>query len=154
MDVRIFAVLAAIAVAVGSVVPAAAQSESAVVENAWSRASIGTRRPGVAYMQIRNVGASPITLTGVEADLAEMAEIHRTSTNDQGVSMMAPAGEVEIAPGATVALEPGGLHVMLRKLKRPMNQGDSFSLRISLSDGGEVSVEVPILGIAAQGPQD
>ncbi|GAB5377833.1 MAG: hypothetical protein AcusKO_42950 [Acuticoccus sp.] len=108
----------------------------------------------MAYMQIRNVGENPVTLTGIEVDVAEMAEIHRTTTNDQGVSTMAPAGKIEIALGATIALEPGGLHAMLMQLKRPLNQGDSFSLTIILSDGGEVSVEVPILGIAAQGPQD
>lgn len=154
MNIRLVAMLTALAMPIGWVVPASAEPESVVIENAWSRASIGTRRPGVAYMQIRNVGENPVTLTGIEVDVAEMAEIHRTTTNDQGVSTMAPAGKIEIALGATIALEPGGLHAMLMQLKRPLNQGDSFSLTIILSDGGEVSVEVPILGIAAQGPQD
>lgn len=133
--------------------PALAGSEDVVVEGAWARASIGTGRPGAAYMTVRNTGDEPVVLTGLATDLAMMPEIHQTSTNDQGVSSMAPAGEIEIAPGEAVSLAPGGLHAMLMKLQRPMVEGDSFTLTLSFGDGGEVAVEVPILGIAARGPE-
>lgn len=66
---------------------------------------------------------------------------------------MDSAGEIDIPPGETVVLEPGGLHAMLMQLQRPMTKGDSFALTLIFSDGGEVSVDVPILGIAAQGPE-
>jgi copper(I)-binding protein len=39
------------------------------------------------------------------------------------------------------------------KLQRPMKEGESFTLTLSFDDGGEVAVEVPILGIAARGPE-
>ncbi|MGK7296869.1 MAG: copper chaperone PCu(A)C [Candidatus Wenzhouxiangella sp. M2_3B_020] len=131
-----------------------AGSDAVVVEDAWARASIGTSRPGAAYMEIRNTGDETVTVTGLVTDLAKMPEIHRTSTDDRGVSSMAPAGEVEIAPEATVALEPGGLHAMLMQLQRPMREGESFSLTLLFSDGGEVKVEVPIRSISARGPED
>ena len=131
---------------------ALAGSEDVVIEAAWSRASIGTSRPGAAYMTVLNTGDEAVTLTGIRTDLATMPAIHRSSTNDQGVSSMAPAGEIVIAPGGTVALEPGGLHAMLMELQRPMVEGDSFTLTLDFSDGGAVTVEVPILGIAARGP--
>ena len=67
---------------------------------------------------------------------------------------MAPAGDIRIAPGETVALEPGGLHAMLMMLQRPMVEGEAFELTLSFSDGGEVSVEVPVLGMTARGPKD
>lgn len=136
-----------------SYAPAFAGSEDVTVEDAWSRASIGTNRPGAAYMTIRNAGDEPVTLTGIETDLATRPEVHLSSTNDQGVSSMAPAGEIEIAPGAAVALEPGGLHAMLMMLQRPMVEGETFALTLRFSDGGAVSVEVPILGMAARGPE-
>ena len=63
------------------------------------------------------------------------------------------SGEIEIAPGESVSLEPGGLHAMLMRLQRPMAKGESFSLTLDFSDGGEIVVEVPILGIAARGPE-
>lgn len=138
---------------VGLSAPVLAGSEDVVVEGAWSRASIGTSRPGAAYMTIRNTGDEPVTLTGIRTELAMMPEIHRTSTNDQGVSSMAPTGEIEIGPGETVALEPGGLHAMLMRLQRPMVEGDEFLLMLIFSDGGEVEVDIPILGVAARGPE-
>ena len=100
-------ILAALLLMSGLAIGASAGSEGVVVTNAWSRASIGSGRPGAAYMEIRNTGDEPVTLTGLRTDLAMMAEIHRTSTNAQGVTSMAPAGEIVIAPGETIALEPG-----------------------------------------------
>ena len=40
-------------------------SEDVVVEDAWARASIGTNRPGAAYMTVRNTGPDPVTLVGL-----------------------------------------------------------------------------------------
>ncbi|ETW13295.1 hypothetical protein ATO8_08786 [Roseivivax marinus] len=129
-------------------------SADVVVENAWARASIGTSRPGAAYMEVHNAGDEPVTLTGLRTDLAMLPEVHRTATDEQGVSSMSPAGQIVIAPGETVAFEPGGLHAMLMQLQRPMEEGETFPLTLTFSDGGETTVEVPILGIAARGPED
>lgn len=133
---------------------ALAGSQDVVVEHAWARASFGTDRPGAAYLDVTNAGAEPVTLVGLETDLAMMPEIHRTSVNAEGVSSMAPAGEIMIAPGETVALEPGGLHAMLMRLHAPMTEGESFTLTLVFADEGTVTVDVPILGIAARGPED
>lgn len=144
---------AALMFAVGPGTPALAGSEDVVVEGAWARASIGTTRPSAAYMTIRNTGDEAVTLTDLKTDLAMRPAVHRTATNEQGVSSMTPAGEIDIAPGEAVALEPGGLHAMLMMLRRPMVEGGTFELMLSFSDGGEVVVQVPILGIAARGPE-
>ena len=134
--------------------PVLAGGEDVVVEDAWSRASIGTSRPGVAYMTLRNTGAEPVGVTGLRTDLAMMPMIHATTTDAQGVTRMSHMEEVEIAPGETVALEPGGLHVMLMDLQRPMVEGERYTMSLIFADGAEVSVEVPILDIAARGPTD
>ena len=153
MKTAIYGLMAALIFASGAGTPAIAGSDDVVVEDAWARASIGVNRPGAAYMTIRNTGDEAVTLTGLRTDLAMMPDIHQTSTNAEGVSSMARAGEIEIAPGATVSLEPGGLHAMLMRLQRPMAEGENFSMTLDFSDGGEITVEVPILGIAARGPE-
>lgn len=138
----------------GALTPALAGSEDVVVEGAWSRASIGMNRPGAAYMTIRNTGDTPVTLIGLVTPLAMMPEIHESKTNADGVSSMAPADEITISPGESMSLEPGGLHAMLMQLQTPMTEGESYPLTLLFDDGGEVTVEVPILGIAARGPND
>ncbi|MFA8384178.1 MAG: copper chaperone PCu(A)C [Pelagibaca sp.] len=134
--------------------PVLAGGEDVVIEDAWSRASIGTSRPGVAYMTLQNTGAEPVVVTGLRTNLAMMPMIHATTTDAQGVTRMSHMEEVEIAAGEAVALEPGGLHVMLMDLQRPMVEGESYALSVIFADGTEATVEVPILGIAARGPSD
>ena len=134
--------------------PVLAEGDEVVIEGAWSRASIGTSRPGVAYMTLRNTGDAPVAVTGLRTDLAMMPMIHASTTDAQGVTRMTHMEQVEIAAGETVALEPGGLHVMLMDLQRPMVEGESFTLSLILAGGEEIAVEVPILGMAARGPAD
>ena len=134
--------------------PVLAEGDEVVIEGAWSRASIGTSRPGVAYMTLQNTGDAPVTVTGLRTELAMMPMIHASTTDAQGVTRMTHMEQVEIAAGDTVALEPGGLHVMLMDLQRPMVEGESFMLSLILADGEEIAVEVPILGMAARGPAD
>lgn len=131
---------------------ALAESEHIVVEKAWARASIGVKRPGAAYMIIVNTGSEDATLTGLASPIAMKPEIHRTSTNAAGVSSMAPAGDIVIGPGEAVALEPGGLHAMLMRLQSPLIKGKTFPITLMFADGGEVTVDVPILSIGARGP--
>ncbi len=154
MKLHLVALLVALTLPLGLATSALAGSDDVVVENAWARASIGSSRPGAAYMEIRNAGDAPVTLTGLRTDLTVMPEIHRSSTDAQGVSSMNPEGAITIAPGESVELAPGGLHAMLMQLRRPMEEGESFPLTLIFSDGGEATVEVPILGIAARGPDD
>ncbi len=146
---------ALVALALSFMIPetALAGSEDVVIESPWARASIGTTRPGVAYMMLRNTGSEPVTVTSIATPIAMMAEIHRTATNDKGVSTMAPAGRITIAAGETVALEPGGRHAMLMQLQAPMTEGETFPLTITFADGGKVTVEVPILSLGARGPE-
>ena len=153
MNRATIAVLASLATALGSPGAVLAGSGDIVVENAWARASIGTSRPGAAYMEIRNGGDEPVTLIGLRSDLAMMSEVHRVTTDTQGVSSMAPAGDIVVAPGESVAIAPGVMHVMLMHLQRPMREGEAFPLTLTFSDGGEATVEVPILGVAARGPE-
>lgn len=141
--------------AFGALIPAALLAEEAqvVVEEPWARASIGTARPGAAYLTIRNAGDRPVSLAGLRSNVAGMAEIHRSTTGPNGVSTMSPVGDIEIAPGEAVTLEPGGLHVMLMELKAPLTEDDAVPLVLEFEDGTEVTAEVPVLGIAARGPE-
>jgi len=153
MNVTLKSLVATALTVAGFVGVAMAEESTVVVEDAWARASIGINRPGAAYMTVRNMGEDTVILTGLRTDLAMMPEIPLTSTNQQGVSSMTPAGEIEIAPGEVAALEPGGLHAMLMRLSRPMVEGETFALTLVFGDGDEITVDVPILGIAARGPK-
>ena len=152
MRKSIFTALA-FSILVGLPTASVAWSEDIVVEDAWSRASIGINRPGAAYMTLRNTGTDPVTLVGLETPLAMMPDIHETTTDANGVSSMGPVGEIIIPAGESVALEPGGMHAMLMRLQTKMVEGETFPLTLNFADGGTLTVDVPILGIAARGPE-
>lgn len=121
------------------------------IETPWARASIGVSRPAAAYLTIRNEGSKPEVLTGVSTSASKMAEVHEVTMVD-GISRMGPAGAITIPAGSEVSLKPGGLHVMMMKLKQPLEKGESLDLTLTFKNTGPVEVLVPILGIGASGP--
>ncbi len=119
------------------------------VKHAWARASIGTERPGVAYLMIYNDGAESDRLLGADTPVAKHAMVHESLMKD-GVMKMRPAGDIEIAPGGKVMFEPGGLHLMLTFLQKKLVEGESFPLTLTFEQAGEVKVDVKIAGVAAK----
>jgi len=120
-----------------------------VVSKPWARAT--TAKVGGAYVTLRNTGRTADRLVKVASPAAEKSEIHETKT-DGGTATMRPVEGVELKPGATVALRPGGLHVMLMSLGAPLKQGERLKLVLTFEKAGTVEVEAPIEKAGAAGP--
>lgn len=67
--------------------------------------------PSVGYMELHG-GRQEVDLLGVTSDDAVRLEMHETVEED-GVARMQPLKKINVPPGATVKMEPGGKHVML-----------------------------------------
>lgn len=126
----------------------AANAQSLVVQDAWIRAT-----PGVdiaaAYLTLRNTSATAVTVTGVQSPIAGHAMIHETKV-EGGQSKMRPHEQLVLAPGATVKLEPGGLHVMLHDLQQPLTVGQQVPLVIVLAGGGTLQVTAVVRPLGAE----
>ena len=57
---------------------------------------------------------------------------------------MRPIKAIEVKPGEPTVLKPGGLHVMLIDLKKPLVAGQTFPLRLRFEKAGEIPVEVTV----------
>ncbi len=97
-----------------------------------------------AYMMVRNDGDTTRELIGVSAEGYAMAHLHRSEEKD-GVATMTSVASIAIAPGQTVALKPGGLHIMLMRPKAPVSLGDVVSLVLEFSDGSTQAVDVTVV---------
>jgi hypothetical protein len=128
--------------------PAPAAQTTLVAQNAWVRATPGADI-AAAYLTLRNVGTTAVTVTGVESPIAAHAMIHETKV-EGGQSKMRPHEQLLVAPGATVKLEPGGLHVMLHDLKQPLTVGQTVPLVIRLAGGGSVQVSAAVRPLGAE----
>ena len=123
--------IAIIAGAGGSFAQETSRLDDLVIEQPWARASIGTNRPAAAYLTIRNKGTKDDALLAVSTPLSGMAEVHTMSMKD-GVMSMGPTGPVEIPTSGSVLLAPGGLHIMMMKLKKALIKGKTVDITISL----------------------
>jgi copper(I)-binding protein len=119
-----------------------------VVQNAWVRATPGAE-VAAAYLTLRNVSSSPVTVTGIESPVAAHAMIHETTVQG-GQSKMRPHEQLIVGPGMTVKFEPGGLHVMLHDLKQPLTAGQTVPLVITLAGGGTLQVTAAVRPLSAE----
>jgi len=143
---------AALALALGllGVGSALAESNQIVVEKAWARATPKIAVTGGAYLTMTNRGPDEDRLLNVTSPVAGKIEFHSMAI-DSGVAKMAQLPAVELPPGVPVALKPGGIHMMLLRLKRPLAEGESIPLTLRFEKAGAVEVEARVLGIAATG---
>ena len=117
-----------------------------VVQDAWARPSPQGAPSAAFYLTIDNQTSRQDVLQQVRSDNCETAEPHRTQMDAEGVMRMAPVtdGRLTIAPGETVALAPGGLHVMCIGLRVPLVQGEESTLILDFEQAGSLSVQVAI----------
>lgn len=98
-----------------------------------------TAKSAAGYFSVTNTGTAPDRLVAIEADVPR-AEVHTSETDDAGVARMTPVETLEIAPGATVTLEPRGLHVMFMGLEAPWKAGDHIPATLVFETAGEVPI--------------
>jgi copper(I)-binding protein len=119
----------------------------------WTRATPKGASSGAGYFTVTNNGTAPDRLSCTSSDDAGGCQIH-SMTMDNGVMKMRPVeGGLEIKPGETVTLKPGGHHLMFVDLKHPLEQGKAVEATLQFEKAGTIKVEFPVLalGVAAPG---
>ncbi|MBD3810651.1 MAG: copper chaperone PCu(A)C [Betaproteobacteria bacterium] len=122
------------------------------VTDAWVRATMPGQPVGGAYMQIQS--DADARLVGVSSSVVPRVEVHEMKM-DGDVMRMREVKTVDLPKGKTVSLEPGGFHIMLMNLKKPIAAGDVIPLTLVIESGGkqqtvEVKAEARAMGGAMQ----
>ncbi|HWZ64483.1 MAG TPA: copper chaperone PCu(A)C [Steroidobacteraceae bacterium] len=112
------------------------------VTDAWVRATPGSV-VAAAYLTLHNGGRTPLRILGVRSPLAGHVMIHETQLVN-GLSVMRAHEPLDIPPGQSVRLAPGGLHVMLDNLAHPLAPGDAVPLELLLEGGARVTVSARV----------
>ncbi len=119
------------------------------VGGVWARASAGVARAGAAFMTIENRGGADDALVAAHATVSDAVELH-THVHEGGVMKMRKIDRIPVPAASRVELKPGGLHVMFIGLKRPLKEGETFSLALDFEKGGRVLVPVTVKGVGAR----
>ncbi|AMN56385.1 hypothetical protein B0E33_30405 (plasmid) [Roseibium algicola] len=143
--------LIAIVVITLAVASPALAGESVRVLDAWARASILASRPGAAYVTIEST--SDDRLIGASTPVAAQVMIHAVE-KDGDVSRMDHIETLELQAGKRITLAPGGMHLMLMGLQHKLSKGTTFPMTLSFEKAGEITVQVSVLAIAAEGPRE
>lgn len=122
------------------------------VTQPWARATPKGASTGAAYMTVTNSGSKTERLSCASSPAAATCQIHEMAMSDGVMKMRPVQGGLEIKPGQTVTLKPGGFHMMLEGLRAPLVPGDKVEATLTSSDGASVKVEFPIAAIGAPAP--
>jgi copper(I)-binding protein len=122
------------------------QAGDIIVEQPWSRATLPGAKVAAGYLVVRNTGNSADRLLSVSSDLAERSEIHEMTVKDGVMTMRPLADGLEIGPGESVALEPGGYHLMFMNIERMLAEGDIFQATLEFEKAGSLAVEFKVEG--------
>lgn len=154
MNRIVLEIFVALALTMAAIIAFAAGARAGDIEvtEAFARASAtpGAKTASL-YLTLANRGTLPDRLVAVATPAAQMAHVHETM-NAEGVMKMRMADGIELAPGASVMLKPGGLHIMLMGLRAPLKKGETLELRLTFEKSDALKIVVPIAGVAADGP--
>lgn len=145
VDRRMVAVvMGAALVAAGAAAAADAQLGALRIGNARAGATAPRQATAAAYLTLANGGGAADRLIAASSPAAEQVRLHMTAVDAQGVATMRAVDVLQIPAGGVVALEPGGLHLMLEGLKGPLAVGTTVTLVLRFDRAGEVRLDVPV----------
>lgn len=115
--------------------PQAAPTPSAGVleiRDPWVKAADKGMTAAFASL-VNNTGAD-VTVTKAETAISPM-ELHEMAMQDGEMVMKPKAEGFVVKAGATHTLEPGGDHLMLMNLSKPVKPGDEVAVTLTFADG-------------------
>ena len=118
--------------------------EGLTVKGGWARVSTPGAKNGAAYVTIMNHGMKSDALIGVVSDVSAKVELH-SHKNDGGVMRMRQILSVPVPAHSVAELKPGGDHIMLMGLKRPLKAGDHIMLKLSFQSGATEILKVMVM---------
>jgi len=98
------------------------------IENAWVRPTTAGQDVGAAYMTF--VSTQDATLIHAESNVTKSVEIH-SMTMQNGVMKMRMLETLPLMAGKPYKLEPGGFHLMLFDLKKPLTEGEQVNFELT-----------------------
>jgi copper(I)-binding protein len=118
----------------------------------WTRATPPTAESGGGYLVLKNTGTTPDRLIAVKSPAADRVEIHEMKMDGNIMRMREVEKGIEIPPGATVELKPGGFHVMFMGLKAPFAKEAKVPLTLVFEKAGSIDVDLMVQAMGAQAP--
>lgn len=110
------------------------------VDEAWIREAPPNAPVMAGYMKLKNHGAGEVVIDAAASDSHGRIEFHET-INEDGTMKMRELSRLQIPGEQTLALEPGGMHMMLFDSNRDLRVSDKVTLSLQCGDNSSVKTE-------------
>ncbi|MHB1109256.1 MAG: copper chaperone PCu(A)C [Devosia sp.] len=119
------------------------------LSGAFTRATLPNAPVGGGFLTITNTGGEADRLVGAASPVAQKVQLHEMTMAGDVMKMGELENGVEIPAGQTVALAPGGLHIMFMGLKAPFVEGGTVPVTLTFEKAGPVEIELVVGAVAA-----
>lgn len=119
------------------------------VEQAWARATVAQQKVSGAFLRVKS--AQDGRLVEVHSSVAGSVQMHEMAMTGD-IMKMREVDAVSLPAGQWVEFKPGGYHLMLMGLKKPIVAGDKIPLTLVVEGANkkrqtvEVQAEARALG--------
>ena len=110
----------------------------------WSRPASAGLPTGVAYLTLTDHATVADRLLGASSPKADRVSLHHSVMKGGVTSMQAVPDGLELAPGRSVTLAPGGYHLMLDGLKGGLKVGETYPLTLRFAHARPMTVKVQV----------
>lgn len=114
------------------------------VQGAWARATVPGQKATGAYMKL--TAATGAKLISASSPAAGGVEVHEMKMEGDVMQMRALKDGLDLPMARAIELKPGGVHLMLMDLKRPLLKDTTVPMTLIFKDrkGSEFKTEVKV----------
>ncbi|NML05622.1 copper chaperone PCu(A)C [Sphingomonas sp. G-3-2-10] len=146
--------LAAATAALLAAVPIAAQDYrlgTLTVTHAWTRQTAPSQSVGGGFLTVANGGKAADRLVAASSPVSARVELHTMSMEGGVMRMRQVTGGLDVPAGGKLELKPGGYHLMLIGLKKPLVRGTAVPVTLQFQRAGKVTVQLKVESISYGG---
>jgi len=127
-------------------VAGASSTGSITVSKPWARTSPMEATNGAVYLTIKNTGTKDNALVSasVPESVAMEAQLHETKTGSGGTMQMSEVSQITLGGKSTTKLEPGGYHIMLMQLAKPLKTGSKIKVTLEFESGPKQTMQAVV----------
>lgn len=142
---------------------------SVTITKPWARTSTKVAEAAAGYVTLESSSGDTLTGVAVESSIAGSASLHETVPVESDTTMagsmdtdtttagamgsdttmagapmemtMQPVSEIVLEAGKPLSLQPGGYHIMLEQLVKPLTTGQKFTIQLVFAKAGTKDVE-------------
>jgi copper(I)-binding protein len=115
------------------------------ISGGWARAMLPSQPAGAGYVTITNNGTEADRLLSIISPAAGKVELHTMEITGDVMVMRPVEGGLDVKPGETAKLEPGGMHLMFMDVAENFSEGDVVRITLTFEKAGQVEVDLPVM---------